>query len=50
MTRTGPLGGTVIEHDRVSRDLAVVRMKLDRALPYLPGQYVNVQILQCPRR
>ncbi len=43
-------GGTVIEHDRVSRDLAVVRMKLDRALPYLPGQYVNVQIPQCPRR
>lgn len=42
--------GTVIDHQRVSRDLAVVRMKLDQPLPYLPGQYVNVQVPQCPRR
>ncbi|MBX9640581.1 MAG: 2-polyprenylphenol hydroxylase [Mycobacteriaceae bacterium] len=42
--------GTVTEHDRVSRDLAVIRLHLDRTLHYHPGQYVNVQIPQCPRR
>ncbi len=42
--------GTVIEHTRVSRDLAVVRLHLDRPLHYHPGQYVNVQIPQCPHR
>ncbi len=42
--------GTVIEHLRVSRDLAVVRLVLDRPLPYHAGQYVNVAIPQCPRR
>ncbi|MCV7257646.1 FAD-binding oxidoreductase [Mycobacterium shimoidei] len=42
--------GTVIEHLRVSRDLAVIRLQLDRALHYHPGQYVNVAIPQCPRR
>ena len=43
-------GGTVIQHERVSRDLAVVRLRLDQPLPYLPGQYLNVQIPQGPRR
>ncbi|OBI43666.1 2-polyprenylphenol hydroxylase [Mycobacterium kyorinense] len=42
--------GTVIEHLRVSRDLAVVRLQLDRPLHYHPGQYVNVAVPQCPRR
>ena len=42
--------GTVIEHQRVSRDLAVVRLQLDRPMQYHPGQYVNVQVPQCPRR
>ena len=42
--------GTVIEHLRVSRDLAVVRLQLDRPLPYHAGQYVNVAVPQCPRR
>ena len=42
--------GTVIEHMRVSRDLAVVRLRLDRPMHYHPGQYVNVHIPQCPRR
>ena len=41
--------GTVIEHIRVSRDLAVVRLRLDRPMPYYPGQYVNAQVPQCPR-
>ena len=42
--------GTVIEHQRVSRDLAVVRLQLDHPMSYLPGQYVNVEVPQCPRR
>ena len=42
--------GTVIEHLRVSRDLAVVRLRLDRPMHYHPGQYVNVAVPQCPRR
>ncbi len=42
--------GTVIEHIRVSRDLAVVRLRLDRPMHYYPGQYVNAQVPQCPRR
>jgi NAD(P)H-flavin reductase/hemoglobin-like flavoprotein len=42
--------GTVVEHHRVSRDLAVVRLRLDRPIDYHPGQYVNVEIAQCPRR
>nr|WP_221218621.1 MULTISPECIES: FAD-binding oxidoreductase [unclassified Mycolicibacterium] len=42
--------GTVLEHHRVSRDIAVVRLHLDRPMSYHPGQYVNVQIPQWPRR
>jgi NAD(P)H-flavin reductase/hemoglobin-like flavoprotein len=42
--------GTVIEHMRVSRDLAVVRLRLDHPMPYHPGQYVNVRVPQCPNR
>ena len=42
--------GTVLECERVSRDIAVVRLQLDQPMPYLPGQYVSVQVPQCPRR
>lgn len=42
--------GTVVEHRRVSRDLAVVRLVLDRPMEYHAGQYVQVQVPQCPRR
>jgi NAD(P)H-flavin reductase/hemoglobin-like flavoprotein len=42
--------GTVVEHLRVSRDLAVVRLQLERPMPYHPGQYVNAAVPQCPRR
>lgn len=41
--------GTVVEQLRVSRDLAVVRIQLDQPLPYHPGQYVKVEVPQCPR-
>jgi len=42
--------GTVVEHLRASRDLAVVRVQLDHPMPYHPGQYVNAAVPQCPRR
>ncbi len=42
--------GTVVEHRRVSRDLAVIRLQLDRPMAYHPGQYVNAAVPQCPRR
>ncbi len=44
------LAGTVLEHHRVSRDIAVVRLRLDQPLAYHAGQYVSVEIPQCPRR
>ncbi|GAA2542021.1 FAD-binding oxidoreductase [Mycolicibacterium diernhoferi] len=42
--------GTVIEHIRATRDVSVIRLQLDRQLPYHPGQYVTVQVPQWPRR
>ncbi|MEH3139238.1 MAG: FAD-binding oxidoreductase [Mycobacterium kyogaense] len=42
--------GTVLEHLRPARDVSVIRLKMDRALGYHPGQYVPVQIPQWPRR
>ncbi|BBY55480.1 2-polyprenylphenol hydroxylase [Mycobacterium koreense] len=50
-TDTGPAwwDGTVVETNRASRDLAVVRLQLDQPLPYHPGQYVQVEVPQCPR-
>jgi NAD(P)H-flavin reductase/hemoglobin-like flavoprotein len=42
--------GTVIEHIRATRDVALVRLQLDRPLFYHPGQYVTVQVPQWPRR
>lgn len=49
---TGPARweGSVVEVHRVSRDLAVVRLRLDRPMHYHPGQYVKVEVPQCPRR
>jgi NAD(P)H-flavin reductase/hemoglobin-like flavoprotein len=41
---------TVAEHIRVSRDLAVIRLRLDSPMHYHAGQYLNVQVPQCPRR
>ena len=42
--------GTVVEYRRASRDLGVIRLQLDRPLPYHPGQYVKVEVPYCPRR
>ena len=40
----------MIEHNRASRDVSVIRLQLDRPLFYHPGQYVTVQVPQWPRR
>lgn len=42
--------GTVVELHRVTRDVSVVRLQLDQAIDYHAGQYVTVQVPQCPRR
>ncbi len=42
--------GTVVEHIRAARDVSIIRLQLDRALYYHPGQYVTVQVPQWPRR
>ena len=42
--------GTVVEHQRVTRDVSVIRVQLDQPLFYHAGQYLNVQVPQWPRR
>jgi NAD(P)H-flavin reductase/hemoglobin-like flavoprotein len=39
----------VIEHQRLTWDLAVVRVKPQEPLPYRAGQYVSVEVPQRPR-
>ncbi|WP_424183496.1 FAD-binding oxidoreductase [Actinokineospora sp. G85] len=48
---TGPAwwAATVVERERISWDLAVLRVRPDQPLPYRPGQYVSVEVPQCPR-
>lgn len=41
---------TVLEASRVSREITVVRLQLDRPLPYHPGQYVSAEVPQRARR
>jgi NAD(P)H-flavin reductase/hemoglobin-like flavoprotein len=41
--------GQVIEHQRLTWDLAVVRVQPDQPLPYRAGQYVSVEVPQRPR-
>jgi NAD(P)H-flavin reductase/hemoglobin-like flavoprotein len=41
--------GTVVDRQRLTRDLAVVRVQPDHPLPYQPGQYVSVESPQRPR-
>lgn len=38
--------GTVIERVRISRDIAVIRLRLDQPMPYHAGQYVSVRVPQ----
>lgn len=42
-------GATIVEHQRVLDDLAIVRLQVDEGIHYFPGQYVSVQIPQRPR-
>ncbi|MCH9641689.1 MAG: 2-polyprenylphenol hydroxylase [Actinomycetia bacterium] len=42
--------GTVLAHLRPTRDVSIIRLKMDHPLSYLPGQYVPVQVPQWPRR
>ena len=48
---TGPAWWTaqIVEHQRLTWDLAVVRVIPDRPVPYRAGQYVSVEIPQRPR-
>ncbi|MFC7642525.1 globin domain-containing protein [Streptosporangium lutulentum] len=39
----------VIDHERRTPDIAVITLRLDQPLPYLAGQYVNVQTARWPR-
>ncbi|MGW4059138.1 globin domain-containing protein [Amycolatopsis sp. NPDC004747] len=40
---------TVVEHRRLTWDLALVRLVPDQPVPYHPGQYVSVEVPQRPR-
>jgi NAD(P)H-flavin reductase/hemoglobin-like flavoprotein len=40
---------TLIDHQRRARDLAIVRLQPDHPVPYLPGQYLSVEVPQRPR-
>jgi NAD(P)H-flavin reductase/hemoglobin-like flavoprotein len=42
--------GTVLEHLRPTRDVSVIRLRMDHPLQYYPGQYMPVQVPQWPRR
>lgn len=48
---TGPAyyNATVVEHRRLSWDLAQVRVVPDQPVPYEPGQYMSVEVPQRPR-
>jgi NAD(P)H-flavin reductase/hemoglobin-like flavoprotein len=50
-TDTNPASwsATVIEHRRLTWDLALVRVQPDQPVPYLPGQYMSVEVPQRPR-
>ena len=41
--------GQVLHHERLSWELAVIRVQTDHPVPYLPGQYVSVEVPQRPR-
>jgi NAD(P)H-flavin reductase len=41
--------GTVVDRQRIAKDLAIVRVQPDYAVPYQAGQYVSVEVPQRPR-
>ncbi|WIX80906.1 FAD-binding oxidoreductase [Amycolatopsis carbonis] len=48
---TGPASwsGTVLEHRKLSADVALVRVRTEQLLPYRSGGYVSVEVPQRPR-
>lgn len=48
---TGPAwyDGEIVHHERMSWDLAIVRVRPDYPVPYQPGQYVSIEAPQRPR-
>jgi NAD(P)H-flavin reductase/hemoglobin-like flavoprotein len=48
---TGPAAwaATVLEHRKLARDVALVKVRTDGLLPYRPGGYVSVEVPQRPR-
>ncbi|MEU7788576.1 MULTISPECIES: globin domain-containing protein [unclassified Amycolatopsis] len=40
---------TVVEHRRLTWDLALVRLRPEQPVPYHPGQYMSVEVPQRPR-
>jgi NAD(P)H-flavin reductase/hemoglobin-like flavoprotein len=50
-SESGPAWWTarVVDHQRLTWDLAVVRVTPDRPVPYRAGQYVSVEVPQRPR-
>jgi NAD(P)H-flavin reductase/hemoglobin-like flavoprotein len=50
-TEQGPAwwNATVVEHQRLSWDLAIVRLRPEQPLPYRAGQYMSVETPQRPR-
>ncbi|MGI8308997.1 FAD-binding oxidoreductase [Saccharopolyspora hattusasensis] len=41
--------GQILHHERLSWDVAVIRVQPDHPVPYQPGQYVSVEVPQRPR-
>jgi NAD(P)H-flavin reductase len=41
--------GEIVRHDRRAPDLAVLSIRPSQAYPYLPGQYLSVQVARWPR-
>jgi len=41
--------GEIVRHDRRGPDLAVLTIRPGQPLPYLPGQYLGVQVARWPR-
>jgi NAD(P)H-flavin reductase/hemoglobin-like flavoprotein len=48
---TGPAAwaATVLEHRKLARDVALVKVRTEGLLPYRPGGYVSVEVPQRPR-
>jgi NAD(P)H-flavin reductase/hemoglobin-like flavoprotein len=48
-TNPGSWTATVVEHRRLTWDLALVRLQPEYPVPFAPGQYMSVEVPQRPR-